>query len=293
MKAVVAHLVSEALASLPELAEAAADLDAADTIERTRDASHGDFASNVAMRLAKPARRNPREIATAIVDALPANEAVAETEIAGPGFINFTLAPAAVHAEIEVILDKGTEYGRQPRRDSPKILLEYVSANPTGPLHVGHGRLAAYGATLGNLLEATGYPVYREYYVNDAGRQMDILGVSVWLRWLEKNDVRVPFPNAGYRGDYIVDLAREIDTAGIPSVQPMPFRKGYRTTAETTNPTIPPKPAPRTKRRARPTSAHSSIARNRCSAKTTSNAFASNRSRRSAQTSRTISPSSA
>ncbi|MDJ0909278.1 MAG: arginine--tRNA ligase [Woeseiaceae bacterium] len=215
MKDLVANLVSEALASLPDLADAASDLDAADTIERTRDASHGDFASNVAMRLAKPARRNPREIATAIVEALPANDAIAKTDIAGPGFINFTLAPAAVHAEIETILDKGTDYGRQPRRESPKILLEYVSANPTGPLHVGHGRLAAYGATLGNLLEAVGYPVYREYYVNDAGRQMDILGVSVWLRWLEKNGVEVPFPDAGYKGDYIVDLANKIDTAGI------------------------------------------------------------------------------
>ncbi len=215
MKALVANLVSEALASLTDLADAASGLNAADTIERTRDASHGDFASNVAMRLAKPARRNPREIAAAIVDALPANDAVAKTEIAGPGFINFTLAPAAVHGEIETILDAGADYGRQPRRESPKILLEYVSANPTGPLHVGHGRLAAYGATLGNLLEAMGYPVYREYYVNDAGRQMDILGVSVWLRWLEKNGVQIPFPNAGYRGDYIVDLASEIDTSGI------------------------------------------------------------------------------
>ncbi len=159
MKAVVANLVSEALASLPDLAEAAADIKAGDTIERTRDASHGDFASNIAMRLAKPARRNPREIATAIVEALPDSDAIAKTDIAGPGFINFTLAPAAVYAEIETILEKGAEYGRRPHRGSPKILLEYVSANPTGPLHVGHGRLAAYGATLGNLLEAMGYPV--------------------------------------------------------------------------------------------------------------------------------------
>ncbi len=215
MKAVVANLVSEALASLPDLAEAAADIKAADTIERTRDASHGDFASNIAMRLAKPARRNPREIATAIVEALPNSDAIAKTDIAGPGFINFTLAPSAIYAEIETILEKGTEYGRRPQRNSPKILLEYVSANPTGPLHVGHGRLAAYGATLGNLLEAIGYPVYREYYVNDAGRQMDILGVSVWLRWLEQNDVQIPFPDAGYKGSYIGDIAGEIDTAGI------------------------------------------------------------------------------
>ncbi len=215
MKAVVANLVSEALASLPDLAEAAAGIQAGDTIERTRDPSHGDFASNIAMRLAKPARRNPRELAAAIVEALPDNEAIAKTDIAGPGFINFTLGAAAFHAEVDAILERGVDYGRRPQRNSPKILLEFVSANPTGPLHVGHGRLAAYGATLGNLLEAMGYPVYREYYVNDAGRQMDILGVSVWLRWLEAKGTSVPFPNAGYKGDYVRDIAAEIDTAGI------------------------------------------------------------------------------
>ncbi len=215
MKLLVANLVNDALTSLTDLKEAAAGLSLESTVERTRDASHGDFATNIAMRLAKPARRNPREIAESIIAALANDDTVDKVEIAGPGFINFYLSPAAFHAEIESILDQGPDYGRKPAKDSPRILLEFISANPTGPLHVGHGRLAAYGATLGNLLEAAGFPVSREYYVNDAGRQMDILGVSVWLRWLEAQGSAIPFPKAGYRGAYIHDIAAEIDTAGI------------------------------------------------------------------------------
>ncbi len=215
MKHIVATLVQKALAELPELAAAAADLAIEGTVERTRDASHGDFASNIAMRLAKPVRKSPREIAASIVDVLGDNELVDKVEIAGPGFINFYLSATAFHDELEAALNKGENYGRQEPREGPKILLEFVSANPTGPLHVGHGRLAAYGATVGNLLAAAGYPVTREYYVNDAGRQMDILGASVWLRWLQQNDVDIPFPQGGYRGDYIRDMAGEIDTAGL------------------------------------------------------------------------------
>ena len=218
MKQIVAQLVSTAIATLPELAVAAADLSIESTVERTRDASHGDFASNIAMRLAKPVRKSPRDIAASLIDALGDNDIVDKVEIAGPGFINFYLSPAAFHAELETILDAGEDYGRQPSKEAPKILLEFVSANPTGPLHVGHGRGASYGATVGNLLEAVGYPVSREYYVNDAGRQMDILGVSVWLRWLEANGVDVDFPKGGYRGDYIRDIAGEIDTSGIEVV---------------------------------------------------------------------------
>lgn len=215
MKHIVAKLVNDALARLPELAVAAADLAVETTVERTRDARHGDFASNVALRLAKPTRKNPRDIATRIVDALGTDEQITKIEIAGPGFINFHMSAAAFHAELGSILDAGNAYGRQPKKESPKILLEFISANPTGPLHVGHGRLAAFGAAVGNLLEATGYQVHREYYVNDAGRQMDILGASVWLRWLEANGISVPFPKAGYRGEYIRDIAGEIDTGGL------------------------------------------------------------------------------
>jgi arginyl-tRNA synthetase len=215
MKQIVANLVNDALRTLPELAEAAADLDITTTVERTRDASHGDFACNIAMRLAKPARKNPRAIAASLVDALGDNEQIAKVEIAGPGFINFHLSPAAFHAELKAILDLSDAYGRQTKKDRPKILLEFISANPTGPLHVGHGRHAAYGASVGNLLEAAGFSVHREYYVNDAGRQMDILGASVWLRWLESKGIATAFPKGGYRGEYIRDLAAEIDTASL------------------------------------------------------------------------------
>ena len=214
MKSLIANLVNDALASLPDLKEAAADLSLESTVERTRDAAHGDFATNVAMRLANPVRKNPREIATRIIDAMANNETVSKIEIAGPGFINFTLSPSAFHEEIASMREQGENYGRHAAKERPRVLLEFVSANPTGPLHVGHGRLAAFGATVGNLLEAVGYPVSREYYVNDAGRQMDILGVSVWLRWLEANGSEVPFPQAGYRGDYIRDIATSSDTKG-------------------------------------------------------------------------------
>ena len=226
MKHIVATLVETALAELPELAAAAVDLAIEGTVERTRDASHGDFATNIAMRLAKPARMSPRDIATSIVAALSDTSEIDKVEIAGPGFINFYLSPAAFHVELEAVLNKGEDYGRQAPREVPKVLLEFVSANPTGPLHVGHGRLAAFGATVGNLLAAAGYPVHREYYVNDAGRQMDILGVSVWLRWLQENGVDVPFPQGGYHGDYIRDIAAEIDTDGIKITSAAAILKG-------------------------------------------------------------------
>ena len=215
MKSAIAQFLNDALAGLPELADAIGDLDIGSTVERTRDASHGDFASNIAMRLAKPARRSPRDLAAAIVEQLPDTDQIDKVEIAGPGFINFSLSPAAFHAEIVTMLDLADEYGRHAPRSAPRILLEFVSANPTGPLHVGHGRHAAYGATVGNLLEAVGYPVHREYYVNDAGRQMDILGVSVWLRWLERGGTQLAFPTAGYRGEYIGDIAAAINTDDI------------------------------------------------------------------------------
>jgi arginyl-tRNA synthetase len=218
MKSSIAKFLDDALSRLPELADSAGDLAAESTIERTRDAAHGHFASNIAMRLAKPARRSPRDLAAAIVEQIDDTDQLEKVEIAGPGFINFYLAPAAFHAALQTILERGEDYGRHAPKASPRVLLEFVSANPTGPLHVGHGRHASYGATVGNLLETVGFPVYREYYVNDAGRQMDILGVSVWLRWLEAQGTTVPFPAAGYRGDYIRDIAAAVDTNGIDAV---------------------------------------------------------------------------
>ena len=218
MKTIVSQILDTALAGLPELADLAAGISMLETVERTRDPSHGDFASNVAMRLAKPARKNPRELAATIAANVPASEAIDKVDVAGPGFINFHLSAAAFKQEVETMLDQDAGYGRQPAREAPRILLEFVSANPTGPLHVGHGRLAAFGATVGNLLEAAGYPVHREYYVNDAGRQMDILGVSVWLRWLESKGVEFAFPEAGYRGAYIRDIVAAIDMSAASVV---------------------------------------------------------------------------
>jgi arginyl-tRNA synthetase len=179
-------------------------------VEHTRDAKHGDFATNIAMRLAKSAHRNPRELAEAIVAALPANDLIARTEVAGAGFINFFLKTDAYSQELARIRELGDGYGRSTLGQNERVMVEFVSANPTGPLHVGHGRQAAYGATLSNLLGAVGYSVGREYYINDAGRQMDILAVSSWLRYLEKGGEQIPFPSNGYRGNYVLPLADQL-----------------------------------------------------------------------------------
>ncbi len=218
MKTRIVNLVNSALAALPELQEASEDSVIAASVERTRDASHGDFACNIAIRLARSARKNPRDLAATIIAALPDNELVDSVEIAGPGFINFTLSGAAFQQATADIIEAGDTYGQLEKKAQPRILLEFVSANPTGPLHVGHGRHAAYGATLGNILETAGYAVDREYYVNDAGRQMDILAVSVLLRWLELDGQTVPTPEGGYKGDYIRDIAAEIDTSDVPKI---------------------------------------------------------------------------
>ncbi len=180
-------------------------------LERPRDASHGDFASNVALRLAKQAGRNPRELANAIVAALPANKLIAKTEIAGAGFINFHLRKEITLGVVAEVLRLGALYGRVATdSQSPKILLEFVSANPTGPMHVGHGRQAAYGDALARVLEAAGNHVFREYYINDAGRQVEILAVSVWIRYLEACGEHLPFPQNGYRGDYLLPVAADL-----------------------------------------------------------------------------------
>lgn len=203
---------------MPELTDVAEVSPISKTIERTRDSRHGDFATNIAMRLAKSVGQNPRELAAQIIKFLPKSELVDKVEIAGPGFINFHLTSTAFHQEIACILDSRDNYGRQLTKGNPRYLIEFVSANPTGPLHIGHGRHAAFGATLGNLIEAAGYPVDREYYLNDAGRQMDILGLSVWLRILEQSGHDVPFPEAGYKGDYISEIAASIDKSQLTEV---------------------------------------------------------------------------
>lgn len=207
MKNALQQLLGTALESLQGSVIPGAIDPANVVLERTRDATHGDFASNVAMRYAKAAGRKPRELAEAIVAALPANTLIERTEIAGAGFINFFLVKDLYARELVRVHALGERYGRGTPATPHKVLLEFVSANPTGPMHVGHGRQAAYGDALGNLLAAAGDDVFREYYINDAGRQTEILAVSVWLRYLEVCGETLPFPQNGYRGDYIQPVA--------------------------------------------------------------------------------------
>lgn len=176
-------------------------------IEATRDGGHGDFASNLAMTLAKPLRGAPRKIAEALVAALPASPLLARVEIAGPGFINFFLTADAWQAVVPSVLAAGADYGCDRSGQRGRVMVEYVSANPTGPMHIGHGRGAAYGDSLANLLAVTGWSVHREYYINDAGRQVDILALSVWLRYLQRCGETLDMPRRGYPGDYIRSTA--------------------------------------------------------------------------------------
>ena len=154
-------------------------------LERPRSADHGDYSCNIAMRIAKELKRPPRDIAGEIVSAIKDDQFLAKAEVAGPGFINLYLTPSCRQAIIPEVLQSGERYGESDVGRDRSVQVEFVSANPTGPLHVGHGRGAAYGDSIANLLAATGHKVTREYYVNDAGRQMDILSISSWLRYLE------------------------------------------------------------------------------------------------------------
>ena len=210
MKHILEQLVRQALDTLKNSGSLPAETEVPVHIERTRDKAHGDYACNVAMMLAKPARRAPRDIAQALIDALPDAAEIDKVEIAGPGFINFFLNAAVQYQHIDSILDQADAYGRSQLGAGKPVQVEFVSANPTGPLHVGHGRGAAYGAAVADLLEAVGFKVHREYYVNDAGRQMDILGTSVWLRYLDLCGEQLSFPSNGYKGDYIWDIAATI-----------------------------------------------------------------------------------
>ena len=203
----LAGLLRTALASVaPQQAHAEIIL------ERPKQASHGDFASNLAMQLARELKTSPRQIAERLVRELPPSFAVAKVATAGAGFINFTLTPAARTAVVRAVLAAGHDFGRGPAKRIT-LQVEFVSANPTGPLHVGHGRGAAYGASLASLLAFAGFGVTREYYVNDAGRQMDILAVSTWLRYLELFDEPVPFPANAYQGGYVREMAEQVKQA--------------------------------------------------------------------------------
>ena len=209
MKRGLEALVTSALQGLRDRGELDIETVPPIVIERARDPRHGDFACPVALGLARVVRTNPRALAERIVAALPAADDLASAAVAGPGFINFTMAEGAFQRIAAEIVGSGTPWGRSRRFAGKRVQVEFVSVNPTGPLHVGHGRGAACGAAVANLLEAVGWEVEREYYVNDAGRQMDILTVSVWLRYLEAVDWpgRPEFPGGAYQGDYIREIA--------------------------------------------------------------------------------------
>jgi arginyl-tRNA synthetase len=205
----IRELVAQSVLDLRRHGRLAQELATPDfVIERTRSREHGDYASNIALLLAKPAGMKPRELAELLVATLPDSQHVEKVSVAGPGFINFTLARGCRLGTVRRVFEQGKDYGRQAPGSRESVTVEFVSANPNGPLHVGHGRGAAYGASVANLLDAAGHAVQREYYVNDAGRQMDILAVSVWLRYHELGGVNVRFPDNGYKGDYVVDIAR-------------------------------------------------------------------------------------
>jgi len=207
-KSLLAQLLAQAVeAEIPEQRGAPV------VLERPRQAGHGDYASNLALQLAKPLKRNPREIAQGLVRALAPSPWLEKAEVAGAGFINLFLTPAAKQRVVRDVLAQGERYGRGDFGAGKKVQVEFVSANPTGPLHVGHGRGAAFGASLANVLDAAGFAVSREYYVNDAGRQMDILALSTWLRYLQLNGITVPFPPKGYQGDYVRAMAQAISQA--------------------------------------------------------------------------------
>jgi arginyl-tRNA synthetase len=207
------ELVLQALLDMKRAGELSFESEPEFVIERSKNRDHGDYASNVALLLAKAAGRKPRELAEAIARTVPKSQHIEGVEVAGPGFINFRLNQACRIGTLRRVLEQGERYGCQPEDSRESVTVEFVSANPNGPLHVGHGRGAAYGASVASLLEAYGHSVQREYYVNDAGRQMDILAVSVWLRYLELCGEQPRFPDNGYKGDYVVDIARELRSA--------------------------------------------------------------------------------
>ncbi|HBG83676.1 MAG TPA: arginine--tRNA ligase, partial [Acinetobacter radioresistens] len=192
------------------------------SLTRTKDRSHGDFASNIAMIGAKAAGMKPRDLAEKILANLPEVADISKAEIAGPGFINFFLNADQRFAVLDQIQAQKDQYGRTQVNAAKKIQVEFVSANPTSSLHVGHGRGAAYGMTVATLLEATGAKVDREYYVNDAGRQMDILATSTYLRYLELSGQDLVFPKNAYQGDYVKEIAQGIiDLKGKTYVHPV------------------------------------------------------------------------
>ncbi|PJK11722.1 arginine--tRNA ligase [Lysobacteraceae bacterium NML120232] len=208
MKAQLKSLVEQAIVTLCANGTLPADLVTPDfVIERPREASHGDFSTNAAMLLAKPARSNPRALAQALLEALPQDTRIAKVEIAGPGFINFHLGSDAWHSVVSTIHTQGERFGHNNQGQGQKVGVEYVSANPTGPLHVGHGRAAAIGDSIARVLAASGWQVVREFYYNDAGVQIENLAKSVKARIDGHKPGDAAWPADAYNGDYIADVA--------------------------------------------------------------------------------------
>ena len=207
MKPQIAELLSAAVVQLKQDAVLPADFEPRIQIENTRDKAHGDLATNLAMMLAKPAGKKPRDLADLLVAALPENTLVEKVEIAGPGFINFFLSQESTASLVKAVLEAGDAYGRSNSGEGKKVQVEFVSANPTGPLHIGHGRGAAVGDCICRLLEANGWDVTREFYYNDAGAQINNLALSVQARCKGLTPDDESWPADGYRGEYIVDLA--------------------------------------------------------------------------------------
>jgi arginyl-tRNA synthetase len=228
LRAALVRLLGQALR---EIAPQAADTPV--LVQRSKVAEHGDYATNLALQLAKTLHRPPREVAARLLAALPAAPWLERAEIAGAGFVNFFLARSFKQQTLRRVLEAGRAYGTSATGAGKRVQVEFVSANPTGPLHVGHGRGAAYGASLANVLEAAGYAVSREYYVNDAGRQADILGLSTWLRYLELAGEPVDFPPNAYRGDYVRAMAEHLLAAeGKRFVRPLGGRaRGHAASA--------------------------------------------------------------
>ncbi|MGN6152871.1 MAG: arginine--tRNA ligase [Lysobacteraceae bacterium] len=217
MKSQLRALIEQGIANLRAQGTLPADLATPDfVVERPKDRGHGDFATNVAMTLAKPARSNPRAVAQALIDALPANDDIAAVEIAGPGFLNFRLSPAAWQRQLRAVHADGARYGRNASGGGRMAGVEYVSANPTGPLHVGHGRAAAIGDCIARVLDANGWNVRREFYYNDAGVQIENLAKSTQarVRGLQPGDAG--WSDDFYQGDYIADVAQAyLDGASV------------------------------------------------------------------------------
>lgn len=209
MKQHIETLIHAALKALQENGELP-EIPSYVHVDGTKDKQHGDYATNIALIMAKSVQKKPRDIAESIMKALPPSRYVSKMEVAGPGFINFFLTADALSSVVTIILKEREHYGRSKIGREKRVLVEFLSSNPTGPLHVGHGRGGAFGSVVSNLLDAVGFKTYREYYVNDAGRQMDILTASIWLRYLALCGEEIVFPANAYRGEYVIEISRAI-----------------------------------------------------------------------------------